>query len=233
MKRLFALLLSLMICCPPCLAKAVSLDVYELDPATMKTSHPSPEMKPYYKPFFVEMRHRIEDNWSITDPAVGRSIEVLFLVDRTGKVTEMMPKPLDRPPDKFDQVVAAAAASTIMKSSPFQALPHMRSEEMAVMAKFKSRYPRTEINSDQVMNAVIAAGLAAAIGFGIWALIKYGGNTSSAPSGYTNPNWHWVHRRDGTVFIQTNPNDTMYDNFSTKGNTNWNTGQPGTVVPYR
>lgn len=43
-------------------------------------------------------------------------------------------------------------------------------------------------------------------------------------------------RRDGTFVpyhFRTNPNATMYDNFSTKGNTNWNTGQPGTVVPYR
>lgn len=43
-------------------------------------------------------------------------------------------------------------------------------------------------------------------------------------------------RRDGTFVpyhFRTNPNATMYDNWSSKPNTNPMTGQPGTVVPYR
>lgn len=43
-------------------------------------------------------------------------------------------------------------------------------------------------------------------------------------------------RKDGTYvspYHRTVPNDTPYDNYSTKGNTNPYTGQPGTVNPDR
>ena len=43
-------------------------------------------------------------------------------------------------------------------------------------------------------------------------------------------------RKDGTYVpghYQTNPNKTPFDNWSTQGNRNPFTGQPGTVNPYK
>lgn len=42
-------------------------------------------------------------------------------------------------------------------------------------------------------------------------------------------------RSDGTYVqghVRTNPNSTLSDNYSTEGNTNPRTGQPGTLSPY-
>jgi hypothetical protein len=53
-------------------------------------------------------------------------------------------------------------------------------------------------------------------------------------SGYVNPNYHWVppyQRRDGTRVrghFKTDSNRTKCDNYSTEGNVNPHTGQPGT-----
>lgn len=56
----------------------------------------------------------------------------------------------------------------------------------------------------------------------------------SRSSGHVNPNSHSVHgytRKDGTYVAPhhaTNPNGTRNDNYSTRGNVNPWTGQPGT-----
>lgn len=55
--------------------------------------------------------------------------------------------------------------------------------------------------------------------------------------GLTNPNTHTVRpyvTPQGNYVqphIQTNPNRTQMDNFSTRGNVNPYTGQPGTRIP--
>lgn len=45
--------------------------------------------------------------------------------------------------------------------------------------------------------------------------------------GYTTNNGTYV-----APHYQTNPNSTVYDNYSTRGNTNPYTGKQGTVDPY-
>lgn len=43
-------------------------------------------------------------------------------------------------------------------------------------------------------------------------------------------------KKDGTHvqgYKRTNPDDTMYDNYSTKGNVNPYTGKEGTIIPYK
>jgi hypothetical protein len=53
-------------------------------------------------------------------------------------------------------------------------------------------------------------------------------------SGYVNPHYHWVepyNRSDGRSVrghYQTDSNGTKCDNYSTQGNVNPHTGQPGT-----
>lgn len=58
---------------------------------------------------------------------------------------------------------------------------------------------------------------------------SYGGYGSSGQhqtQGYTNHNGTYVQPH-----MQTNPNGTINDNWSTRGNTNPYTGQPGYVTP--
>ena len=66
-----------------------------------------------------------------------------------------------------------------------------------------------------------------------------GGHSSSSSghltrTGYVNPSTHYTngyYRHDGTYvhgYHATNPNSTGTDNYSTKGNVNPWTGQPGT-----
>jgi hypothetical protein len=61
--------------------------------------------------------------------------------------------------------------------------------------------------------------------------------SSSRSYGYTNPSDHYVHpyaTKNGTYVhghMQTNPNHTKSDNFSTRGNANPYTGKPGTKSP--
>jgi hypothetical protein len=64
----------------------------------------------------------------------------------------------------------------------------------------------------------------------------YGTGTGLYGTG-SNPNMHTVRpyiTQQGTVVqphMQTNPNNTQFDNFSTRGNFNPYTGQYGTRIP--
>lgn len=70
---------------------------------------------------------------------------------------------------------------------------------------------------------------------------SYSGSHSSGSgdlsSGHVNPSSHYTHgyvRKDGTYvqgYHATNPNGTKLDNYSTRGNVNPWTGQPGTKPP--
>jgi hypothetical protein len=61
-----------------------------------------------------------------------------------------------------------------------------------------------------------------------------GSSTTSSSSSHSGTGDHYVHsytRSDGTVvqgYHATNPNQTRNDNYSTRGNVNPYTGQPGT-----
>ena len=75
---------------------------------------------------------------------------------------------------------------------------------------------------------------AAIIAFGTILSAFWPSDASARASGYVNPNYHYVQpytRRDGTHVrghFQTDPNRTKCDNYSTRGNVNPWTGQPGT-----
>lgn len=67
----------------------------------------------------------------------------------------------------------------------------------------------------------------------IWILAVAGSMAASAAAAddYTNG----YYRKDGTYvqgYHHTNPDGNPYNNYSTRGNTNPYTGQPGTKNPY-
>ncbi|HZS64239.1 MAG TPA: hypothetical protein VFA53_07065 [Xanthobacteraceae bacterium] len=91
------------------------------------------------------------------------------------------------------------------------------------------------------MRLIFALALFAASVSGASAQYGYGNNNPSGVYGSygtgSNPNSHYVNpytRSDGTYVAphyQTNPNNTQYDNYGTRGNYNPYTGQYGTHSP--
>ena len=75
-------------------------------------------------------------------------------------------------------------------------------------------------------------------GIGFFALIILIASASFAADSLTQGHWRDTNR-DGVkdTYVQpyhrTTPNNTLQDNYSTKGNINPWTGQQGTVNPYR
>jgi hypothetical protein len=78
----------------------------------------------------------------------------------------------------------------------------------------------------------LAAGVNPAFGKG-----SHSSHSYSYSTGHVNPSAHYVRpyvTKKGTVVqghMQTNPNGTKLDNYSTKGNVNPYTGKPGTKNP--
>jgi hypothetical protein len=64
-----------------------------------------------------------------------------------------------------------------------------------------------------------------------------GGGQSSYHSGATGEHYVSSYTRSNGTYVaghhQTNPNDTKYDNWSSKGNVNPYTGKEGTIDPSR
>jgi hypothetical protein len=83
------------------------------------------------------------------------------------------------------------------------------------------------------MRTVFGLVIAALIAFAPIQGFARSGSGHLSGSGYVNPSSHYTQgytRRDGTYvhpYHATNPNSTGTDNYSTKGNTNPWTGQPG------
>lgn len=84
---------------------------------------------------------------------------------------------------------------------------------------------------------IVALATLAAIGAAGYGMYRLAQASNNSAYGYTNPNLVWVNgyaTRRGTWvpgYWRTAANGTMYDNFSSLGNINPFTGQPGTVVP--
>lgn len=212
MKRIVALLLSLMICLPPCFAKAVSLDVYEFDIKTNTASHPDRRMSKHYAPYFIDLRQRVEYAWQSIDPQVGCKVGVFIWINKDGSLRN-----IDAVyPPKNDQEYYALSAVSALFDKAYQPmpLPAMQGEVMAARVDFKSAYPRPEkapSNGSGALDALLVAGLAAAAGFGIYASLK---DKPSANQGtyQPNPGWHWVD--NGRIrFMQTNPDGSAANNF--------------------
>ncbi|RFU46925.1 hypothetical protein [Paraburkholderia sp. DHOC27] len=64
---------------------------------------------------------------------------------------------------------------------------------------------------------------------------RYGGEERNYYSGSSGEHYVQGYTRNNGTYVeghyQTNPNDTQYDNWSSKGNVNPYTGQEGTVYP--
>ena len=89
----------------------------------------------------------------------------------------------------------------------------------------------------RTLRALAIAGTVALMAFGVAEARGGGGHSGSgshASSGKGGKSDHYVHgytKKDGTVvqgYCATDPNSTRNDNYSTRGNVNPYTGEPGT-----
>jgi hypothetical protein len=211
----------------PCVAKCVSLDI----------QNANRKIDSQLKPYCIDLRKRIEHQWEKMDQHVGEPIEVAFKVAPDGSIDDYIGVG-----EKHKQAQTIAAYA-IKRSGPFSPLPTGQ-DELFVIAKFKSepvRSNRSRITASELGNAtgtaLFVAAAGALVGFSIWALCKYGtGGTTNTNQSSSDYEWvNWPHTRsDGTYspgYWRSRANGTMLDNFSTAGNINPFTGQPGWINP--
>ncbi|MGD9684274.1 MAG: hypothetical protein AB7W16_24175 [Candidatus Obscuribacterales bacterium] len=227
MFRLLAVFLALLLTVGPARAKAVSFDVV----------NPTKDLHVYLKPYAISARQKVEFYWARNDPCVGKKLEIEFAISPDG--TLMYARPADPVNTEEERRVINLALYSIYQSFPFPPPPDGQGM-VQIRAKLKSRQPLVQVDPNRANNIATVLGLLAAgtiMGFAIWDATKSSGSNRS--SGYTNPEYEWVNwphvrKSDGT-FVQgywrSKRNNTMYDNFSSTGNVNPFTGQPGWIVP--
>lgn len=221
MTRAFiALACTFLLACPAALSRDVFFDIQD----------PHPLLHEQLAPYCKNARIQVEKIWDQVDPHLGNSVEMVIMLGPDGTIQDLQPRHIDPNP------LIERATYAVVNCGGFAPLPNGQNG-LCIIAKFKSK--RSSAPGDgqpSLSDALLAAGLLAATGFAIYALIK-ASKKSSNDSGQVNPNYHYVRpyiRADG-VYIpghyQTNPNDTILDNYSTRGNVNIWTGQPGWINP--
>lgn len=218
-RTLISFLCSFLLACPAALSRDVFFDVQD----------PHPMLHRQLAPYCKNARIEVEKLWDQVDPHNGHSVSFLIELERDGKIRELYPL------DPVNNPLIERAVYAVLNSGGFGPLPDGQNG-LSIVAKFKSKSPSPQVDPSAMTDALIAAGLLAAAGFAIYGLIK-ASKSSSNSAGQVNPNYHLVraHVTADGVYIpehyQTNPNGTTLDNYSTRGNINPWTGQPGWIDP--
>lgn len=207
----------------PAYAKLVSLDF----------TNANRSLDSVLKPYHSTARKQIEANWEQVDPCCGKKIIVNFMVLANGKI--VVPESTSYINDETDPRLLPLTSLFAVNYLP--PLPEGQ-DDLLVTGIFQSKKApmdqelvRARTKRTLQILAVLAVGGAAATGLILWANSMKGSNDNSSS------NYHWVRRPSYTNGIykpgywQSNANDTILDNFSTRGNINPFTGQPGWVVP--
>lgn len=222
--RLIAVILCLLLCVPPALARDVIFDA----------QNPNPQLHALLAPYCIQTRKQVESVWDNVDPRTGGQVQMILVIGPDGRLMNVLPRMMEVSP------LTERAVYAVTQCGDFPPLPPGQNG-LCIVATFKSKKVISGPDRKFITDAVIAAALVGVTGFAIFALLKWGGggssNSSSSGYGATNPGYHWVrghYRSDGVyvpAHIQTNPNETLWDNYSTKGNTNWYTGRDGWIEP--
>lgn len=221
--KVLVVFLALILCTPAALARDVFFDA----------QNPNHQLHALLAPYCVQMRKQVEQVWDKVDPRTGGQVQMILVVGPDGQLKNVLPRLLEPSP------LIERAVYAVTQCGDFRPLPSGQNG-LCIVATFKSRKMLSGPDRKLITDAVIAAALVGVAGFAIFAILKWGGSGSNGMSnayGATNPGYHWVRgytRSDGVyvpAHIQTNPNDTLWDNYSTRGNTNWYTGQNGWITP--
>jgi hypothetical protein len=202
------------------------------------SANSNPALHAQLKPYCVDVRKRVEEIWEKADPREGGDIQLIFCLGQNGELLNVFPRTLEENSLR-ERAVYSVVETARAKLPPLPA----GQGSLVVLATFKSK-PLTVKRGMKpetrrlLEDAVIAGALIGLTGLAIYALLKFERNNGGfIANGQTNPNFHWVnpfYDSNGAYhhgYWQTNANQTMMDNFSSVGNTNPFTGQPGYIVP--
>ena len=200
-----------------------------------ESANSNPNLHSKLKPYCIDARKRVEEIWLQADPHSGGEIQLIFTVDQSGELLNVFPRTLE------DSPLRERATYSIVECKNLPPLPEGQGT-LVVLATFKSKpvVVKRDMSPETkhfIKDAVIVSSLIGLTGLAIYGLLKLNQNGSGGyiANGATNPNFHYVgpytdhfgNYHPGKW--QSNPNGTMMDNFSSKGNINPFTGQPGYV----
>ncbi len=222
MKKIVSVLLAFLFTVNPAFCKLVKLDV----------QNPNRSLDYFLKPYCIYARKRIETEWTSRDPRINRKLQIAFTVNQAGDIIDIRSVDINFP----DAQIQAAVA--VHRSGPLPPLPPGQTK-MDIIAEFKSQRPFSTFDPTSKIDPLAALAVGALVGFSIWALCSKSGRSALANVGTGASNdYIWVdpyYLSDGTYVeghYRPRPNDTVLDNWTTKGNVNPITGKPGYRNPY-
>jgi hypothetical protein len=216
-----AITLAALLITPPAWARSVDLDI-------RNAAQAHPGIHKVLKPYCIDLRKRIEQRWVQIDPHTGETASVVMVIGSTGELTDIQP-------GEGTGVAQVIAGEAIKQCAPFAPVP---SPQPCLLVKATLRSKRPNVDPTPAVNALLGLAMVALAGFSVYALYKWGGSGSTNSSGYVNPQYEYVNcytRADGTYvpgYRRTVGDGTLMNNYSTQGNINPWTGQPGYVTPY-
>lgn len=158
-------LLVLVLCFNPAIAKSVSLDVQH---------SPTKAQAKVNRPYFIELRKRIEAQWEMLDPWVGVTVSVRIEISPDGSIGDIFPLGVTSRLTEEEHVALKQCCIAVSRSFPTEPLPPGQ-ETVPVIAEFKSKSaPGGGVSRVNLGQIVETAALAALVGFSIYAICKWG-----------------------------------------------------------
>lgn len=162
MFRLLAVFLALLLAVGPAWAKAVSFDVQHV---------PRKELYQANKAYFTAMRQQVEALWPRFDPVTGETARIKFVIASNGGIDDILSADDLQHMTEPKAKTGIGAAMAVREASPFPPLPFGQ-EAVTVVATFKSKRPKVEIDTSGLMDGLLMLGVAALAGYSIYALTK-------------------------------------------------------------
>lgn len=166
-KLFFTVTLMIALCINPVVAKSVSLDVQH-------KKAPTKSQASVNRPYFVELRKRIEEHWTVLDPWVGVTVRVRFQISPDGTIFDIDPLGLTSDISPEENLALQRCSIAIAQSFPADHLPPGQ-DTVPVIAEFKSKSVASNngnrVNLSQIVESTA---LAALVGFSIYAICKWG-----------------------------------------------------------
>jgi len=145
---------------------ALALNSKDID---LDLQNVQPEHTKFIKPYLIAARKKIESKWDLDDPRFGKTVQIFFLIARTGDVTVIQPISANEP--DLQKLAAEAVAS----AQPYGTIPDTINA-LQIVATFRSKFPPLIRDKSAFVNSVaqtlIAAGFVALAGYAIYQLGK-------------------------------------------------------------
>ncbi len=195
--------------------------------------NPHPQFVKDEKHYAIALRKAIEESWDNRHLVDGRTAKIEFTVSKMCITGNFLL------PSEYPELELVAGQS-VADAAPFPQLPD-NIDFLQIRATFRANRPPLIKDKQAFVNgvtqAMFAAALLALTGYAVYQLGKMARNNNTG-YGYTDNDWQWVNfphvNKDGVWvpgYWRSRANGIMLDNFSTIGNVNLITEQPGYLYP--